>query len=77
MSRNYEKCHFFDANIRHLGRSRQKKSLVHNFSRNQYLSQQETVEKILCFGEIPKKVMNFTEINLSSEVSLQSNSLHD
>ena len=74
-SRKYEKCHLFDANIRHVGRSRQKKSLIHNFSRNQYSSRRETTEKkILSFGTISKKVVNFEEINLWSKVSLRSNS---
>ena len=45
MSKKYEKFHLFDANIRHVGKSKQKKSMVHNFSRNQYLSRRETTEK--------------------------------
>ena len=72
-----EKCHLFDANIRHVGISREKKSLVHNFFRNQYLSWPEIVEKIQeSFGAIPKKVVNFREINLWSEVSLRSSTPH-
>ena len=64
-SRKYEKCHLFDANIRHVGISRQKKSLVHNFSRNQYSSRPKIAKNIQeYFGEISKKVVNFGEINL-------------
>ena len=40
-----EKCHFFDANIRHIGTSTGKKSLVHNFSRHQYSSRPKIAEK--------------------------------
>ena len=76
MSRKYEKCFLFDANIYHVGRSRQKKlwftvSLEINTRHNKKLQ-----KKIFFFWAIPKKVVNFVEINLWFEVSLRSNSPH-
>ena len=76
MSTKYEKCHLFDANIRHVGKSRQKNlwsivSLEINTCQDEKLQ-----KKILSFGAISKKVVNFAEINLWYEVSLQSISPH-
>ena len=63
-SRMYEKCHLFDANIRHVGRS-SKKNLWSIISVEINTRPDEKLQKkILSFEAIPEKVVNFAEINL-------------